>query len=553
MLLSDLVSRRDLHLRVLHGSPEALGRPVRWVYTTDLPDPSRYLGGGELVVSGLVWRRSPEDSERFVAAVADAGAAALLAGEAVFGDVPDDVVQACRRHDLVLLAVPVDVSFGAVTEVVVGTLSAARGDRLAHTLGRHRRLLSAVAGGADLAELTASVSAGTGLTCRVLTAAGLPLAGHPLPDSERDTVVAAFLTAERLPVAAGRHVVVPVGPGTARVTGWLVAAGPDGDPAGTDPHDPEIVDAVGELAAIAALDRSRRREGAAVARPIADDAIARIADGEGDRPETRVRLRQAGVEPDGSLTVLIVRVAGAPDPAGTAYTLLLDALVGAGPAAVGVHDGAAVAVLGRAAEQSPGGSAAPEPHLRRSGSGATAGSATAGSATAGSGTGGGEPDDRLAPVLAALHRLGPGLGAWRLHAGVARPSAASALSGALGEAAHAAELAASRPGPVAVARAGEITSHVALLAGVPDDVRRGFAAQVLGPLLEHDARSGAELTGTLDAFLDESGSWSRTAARLHLHVNTVRYRIGRVEELTGRDLGRFADRVDLYLALRSRA
>jgi DNA-binding PucR family transcriptional regulator len=37
--------------------------------------------------------------------------------------------------------------------------------------------------------------------------------------------------------------------------------------------------------------------------------------------------------------------------------------------------------------------------------------------------------------------------------------------------------------------------------------------------------------------------------RLHLHVNTLRYRVGRIEELTGRDLARFADRVDLYLAL----
>ncbi|OLL71761.1 regulatory protein [Pseudonocardia sp. Ae168_Ps1] len=93
---------------------------------------------------------------------------------------------------------------------------------------------------------------------------------------------------------------------------------------------------------------------------------------------------------------------------------------------------------------------------------------------------------------------------------------------------------------------------MALLAGVPDDVRRGFAAQVLGPVLDHDVRSGTGLAETLATFLDESGSWSRTAARLHLHVNTVRYRIGRVEELTGRDLGSFSDRVDLYLALRSR-
>ncbi|MBN9734079.1 MULTISPECIES: PucR family transcriptional regulator ligand-binding domain-containing protein [unclassified Pseudonocardia] len=510
MLLSELVDRRELRLRVLHGTAADLDRPVRWVYTTDLPDPSRYLGGGELVVSGLVWRRSAADSERFVAAVARSGAAALVAGEAVFGEVPDDVVDACRRHGLVLIAVPVDVSFGTVTETVVGALSAARGDRLAHTLGRHRRLLDAFAGGAALTELAGSVSAGTGLTCRVLTAGGRLLAGPPLPDDDRDAVVAAFLTAGRLPVSAGRHLLVPAAPGTARAESWLVAAesAPGDDPGGPGP---EAVDAVGELAAIAALDRARRREGVAVARPIADDALARIAAGEGDRPETRVRLRQAGVEPDGTLVVLVLRADGTPDPAGTAHTVLVDALAGAGPAAVGVHDDAAVAVLADT----------------------------------------GEPDP-VPAVLAALHRLGPGLGGRRLHAGVSRPSSADALSGALGEAGHAAGLAATRPGPVASARAGEITSHVALLAGVPDDVRRGFAAQVLGPVLDHDVRSGTGLAETLATFLDESGSWSRTAARLHLHVNTVRYRIGRVEELTGRDLGSFSDRVDLYLALRSR-
>ncbi|MFP5071723.1 PucR family transcriptional regulator [Pseudonocardia nantongensis] len=515
MLLSELVARPELRLRVLHGGDggAALDRPVRWVYTTDLPDPSRYLGGGEVVLSGLVWRTSAADSERFVAAVAAAGAAALVAGEAVFGQVPDDVVDACRRHDLVLLAVPVDVSFGAVTEVVVGTLSAARGDRLAHTLGRHRRLLAAFAGGAALSELAATVSTGTGLTCRVLTAGGGLLAGPPLPEAERDAVVAGFLTAERLPVTArcrsARYLVVPAAPGTARATGWLVAAE---SPAGEEP-DTEAVDAVGELAAIAALDRSRRREGTAVARPIADDALARIAAGEGDRPETRVRLRQAGVEPDGTLTVLVLRADGAPP--GTAHTLLVDALVGTGPAAVGVHGDAAVAVL----------------------------------AVPGDASGGADP---VTGVLAALHRLGPGVGGWRLHAGASRPSAADALSGALGEAEHAAGLAATRPGPVASVRAGEITSHVALLAGVPDDVRRGFAAQVLGPVTDHDARTGTELAATLETFLDESGSWSRSAARLHLHVNTVRYRIGRIEELTGRNLARFADRVDLYLALQSR-
>ncbi|WP_345034415.1 PucR family transcriptional regulator [Kutzneria kofuensis] len=65
----------------------------------------------------------------------------------------------------------------------------------------------------------------------------------------------------------------------------------------------------------------------------------------------------------------------------------------------------------------------------------------------------------------------------------------------------------------------------------------------------YDREHHSELLESLRVFLDCSGSWSQAAARLHLHVNTLRYRIGRVEELTGRDLSRFSDRVDLFLAL----
>ncbi|MFD9125870.1 helix-turn-helix domain-containing protein [Kitasatospora sp. NPDC059571] len=45
------------------------------------------------------------------------------------------------------------------------------------------------------------------------------------------------------------------------------------------------------------------------------------------------------------------------------------------------------------------------------------------------------------------------------------------------------------------------------------------------------------------------GSWARTAEALHIHVNTVHYRIRRIEELTGRSLARLEDRVDLRAAL----
>jgi len=43
---------------------------------------------------------------------------------------------------------------------------------------------------------------------------------------------------------------------------------------------------------------------------------------------------------------------------------------------------------------------------------------------------------------------------------------------------------------------------------------------VLAPVLDYDERTGAGLLATLQAFLDCSGSWSRVAEQLHLHVNT---------------------------------
>ncbi|PJT50346.1 hypothetical protein CWI85_12670, partial [Streptomyces albidoflavus] len=115
---------------------------------------------------------------------------------------------------------------------------------------------------------------------------------------------------------------------------------------------------------------------------------------------------------------------------------------------------------------------------------------------------------------------------------------------------HARRVAAARPGSVCAAGHQELASHVLLLPFVPDDVRRAFTARLLDPLRDYDRRHRAELVPTLEAFLASDGSWTRCAARLHLHVNTLRYRVGRIEQLTGRDLSRLEDKLDFFLALR---
>jgi DNA-binding PucR family transcriptional regulator len=512
MKLRDLLDAPGLGLEPLHGDDAAWERPVRWVYTTDLPDPSRYLTGGELVITGLVWRTSAADTERFVSAIAAADAAGLAAGDAVFGTVPADVVEACERHGVPLIRVTEDVSFARVTEFVVGAVSAARGARLAATVGRQRQLLAAVAEGRGLDELAQRVSRETGLVCRVLTPTGRCIVAGPaaLAPADLDRATAAFLAADRLPaVTKGtgkQYSVFAVGPALGqRVTSRFLLV----DGAWND-WPTELVEVVGELAAIAALDRTMQHEATRVPRMIGEEALARVASGAGGQPETLVRLQQAGMDVGQPIAVATATFEGRPDLAETARSVLADAASHLGtPIARAEEDGTATALV-------PASS-------------------------------GGFVD----ALRTALARLAPGTGRTRLLVGISQPAEPGALSGALEEARFARVLAGMRTGPVSVVASTEVTSHVLLLATVPDDVRRAFAGRVLGPVLEYDEAHHAGLVSTLTAFLDCSGSWSRTAQQLDLHVNTVRYRIGRVEELTGRDLSRLDERVDVFLALRS--
>src|ERR1700758_316149 len=112
----DLLDVPGLGLRLL-TDVSGVDRVIGHVYPPALPDPSRYLTPGDLVLTGLIWCREPGDADWFVGALVKAGVAALGAGEAL-GKVPAEVIQACGQHGLILLAVPAETSFAAVTEEV---------------------------------------------------------------------------------------------------------------------------------------------------------------------------------------------------------------------------------------------------------------------------------------------------------------------------------------------------------------------------------------------------------------------------------------------------
>lgn len=103
--------------------------------------------------------------------------------------------------------------------------------------------------------------------------------------------------------------------------------------------------------------------------------------------------------------------------------------------------------------------------------------------------------------------------------------------------------------------------RVAALSAVEDDVRvqqlvdlvradpEPFTRRVT-TLLEYDREHNASLTRTLAVYLHTHGSIAETARRMHLHSNSLRYRLQRLAELSGIDLADPHSRLVTELGLR---
>ncbi|MER6447616.1 PucR family transcriptional regulator [Streptomyces venezuelae] len=557
MRLRALLETEALGLRLLGGEGE-LDRTVRGVMTTDLRDPSRYLSGGELVLTGLAWRRNSADSEPFVRILASAGVAGLAAGEAELQAIPDDLVSACVRNRLPLFAVNEDVAFATITEYVVRQVSGERAGDLAAVVDRHRRLMTSGPAGGGPDVVLDLLTTDLDLRAWVLSPTGRQIAGagEPLAPGVCAALAGEHLAAvrtgrrgpHRISIQGITYSLFPIrghgrgvaGPGARDVretvlSDWLLAVEAD---AGDWPA--ERLDLLQGVTQLIAVERDRRDAARTVRRRLAQEVLELVQTG-APPAEIAARLRVAapvllpglGAAPHWQVVVARVDWEGMDIPGGpVAQSLLEEILVDPSVSGPEPSDRIAVAHAGDEAI-----ALVPLPSL-------------AGDAGEDKG-----PDSALHAdeLLAAVRDpLSAGLADdGRLTLGVsAAVHSAEGLRGALEEARHARRVAAARPGRVCAAGHHELASHVLLLPFVPDDVRRAFTARLLDPLRDYDRRHRAELIPTLEAFLDCDGSWTRCATRLHLHVNTLRYRVGRIEQLTARDLSRLEDKLDFFLALR---
>ncbi|WP_147384902.1 PucR family transcriptional regulator [Nocardioides cavernaquae] len=108
-------------------------------------------------------------------------------------------------------------------------------------------------------------------------------------------------------------------------------------------------------------------------------------------------------------------------------------------------------------------------------------------------------------------------------------------------------LAAATPGSAEVIRFEE--HPLAVLVAASSDAATSLVRRALGPVLVLPADEAAIILETARTWLAAGGSTSAAAKTLHLHRNTVRYRLRRLEELVGCDLTHPVDAARIHVAL----
>jgi PucR family transcriptional regulator, purine catabolism regulatory protein len=510
LTVRELLSDLDI---TVHGGEAGLDAPVRWVHSSELIDPTPWLSGGEVLLTiGL--QLTDDDTQRaFVARLADHGLAAIGVGTGFAHDtVPRAMVEESEARGFPIFEVGYEVPFIAITERAFGSIVNEQYELLRRSIVAQERLQRIVLSERGLPAIAGALSASLGAAILVLDGRGEELATSAFRRSLPAELVAAAGDAVRAGAELGdaelaaRAVVMPVatdGPPQA----WLVSVKDSG--AHTDADRLLLQQGVTAVA----FELLRLRVAETTARRLAGDVLSALARGELAGAELQRRLEPFGL--GASVGALVLH----PGDANAEHVerALDGALRTESPAGlVALHDGTAWALL-------PG-----------------------------------APDDELFALAA------------RLHEHVARELGADGLAGAAGRAVPAARAretfhearcalearvlgaAPDGDGNGGLTTYRDLGSFALLLSLQDSDALRLFCESMLGPIEADEGHYGGELVRSLEAFIECNGQWEAAARRLFCHRHTLRYRMRKVEELTGRDLSSARDRIEFWLALRGR-
>ncbi|MBM0123728.1 PucR family transcriptional regulator [Pimelobacter simplex] len=492
--VADLLEMQHLRLHLVSGKG-GVGRSVSWTHGSDLPEPWRWLTGGELLLTnGMSFPESGAGQRELIEKLDEAGASGLAIGEKMYcPPLTDELLSASERLGLSVLSVEFPMPFVAISQAVAAANLLEQSDRLVRTEKIYRtvqRMVSTHDSASVLREPLAQV-----LGCEVHVChreSGEPwypedprfdpvLAGalHEITRGTADLRAGALV----VPLDDGRDlrlVDVPTQQGALMV---LVSQGRSPVDAILMQHAVTVLAL--ELSQSVVANEHRRRIGA--------ELLAQLLEGRIEARTAARQLRGLGVDP---AKARLYAVSG--DDAGR----LRDVHIALWRNGIGHVVNYRSGVL----------------HV-------------------------------LAPPAAEVHDVLRGdLGAHAL-IGISAPlRGADRAPEALREAAWALRAAEGSVGRTF--HYGDASPIVGV--GGLDDAA-ALVSRVLGPLLEYERVHATPLLATLDAFLGHQRSWQRTADALQVHRQTVLYRIRKVEEITGRSTSETADIAELWLALRAQS
>ena len=538
----------DLDVRLLAGEPH-LDMPVRWVHISELADPTPFLSGGELLITTGMSLDSARKQRDYVARLADHGLAGMGFGTG-FGHkvVPRALIEACEARDFPLFEVPYEVPFIQITEKAFARLVNEQYALLQRSIAAQERLQRIVLSERGLDAIVGALSSLIGGAALVFDGRGELEAQHTFRRELDGEVIAAVGNElhERArrgdgrgfvpnhPELAPRALVLPVAgadtPDRGLPQAWLVAVKDTGGLAEID----RLI--LHQAVTVIALELLRRRVADTTERRLAGDILTAIVAGELEGQELQRRLEPFGL--GGRVSALVVAPRRAADGVESALAEALRAeavsglVANAGRYVCALLPGfldeelfeLAERLMGRAAEQL--GARPP------------------------AGAGRAVPAGR---AREAYHEARCALEARVLGA---HPDAANGNGGS--RSTHALRASGTGGSTATTALAARVATYrdlgsFQLLLSLQDsDALRLFCESLLGPIQSGEGHYGGELMRSLEAFIECNGQWEAAARRLYCHRHTLRYRIRKIEELTGRDLSSARDRIEFWLALRGR-
>ncbi|WP_234788892.1 helix-turn-helix domain-containing protein [Mycolicibacterium iranicum] len=504
-----LLADASLELTLLtHGPPGALDREVLWLHNTELPDPSPYIRPTELVLTNGLWRDAAAASD-FVAALARARAAGLVFGlTEQTATVPTDLVDACEQALIPLASLSITVPFTAITEAAARIQGAARQSALTGLVRRGNALAMSIARGGGAEGVLEVLRRDHDLPMLVVDRLGRRLAGDAHPEADRYAAEALARRPPPLEVdlpGAGRTSVYLVEGALGDIDAGLFCLKPLAELTETERE------AIEQTARFLSLEVTKRQALQAIESRFSSELLEMILSGATRLSDVQDRLRAFGIDPSAPLAVITIVVGDSAErPAGS--TDVVEAFfTGRGiPAVVAAGSQDTVAIFPWSTTE-----------------------------------------DGLADLC---HQLADTLTGERTVIGIGSLAADSTtLREPLISSREVCHVLRRRSKGSSVGTFADVGTHRMLLGLHDRTLLRRFAHDILAPLRTHDEQNGTELERTLRVFLGNDGHWSATATALYVHVNTLRNRVGRISELTGRDVTRLEDRVDLFLALEADA